>query len=99
MHVVEVQKTRSGQRKGVKARPYRFGGFDILAVNMHPSTGDWKRFMFTVGAWLLPHRSTPDLIETFQPVPSRPDDYWTDDLGRCIQWFQSSAQRRLYSPE
>jgi hypothetical protein len=99
MHVVEVQKTRSGQRKGVKARPYRFGGFDILAVNMHPSTGDWKRFMFTVGAWLLPHRSAPDLIETFQPVPSRPDDYWTDDLGRCIQWFQSSAQRRLYSPE
>ena len=36
IHVVEVQKTRSGQKKGLKTRPYRYGDFDILAVNLHP---------------------------------------------------------------
>ena len=36
IHVVEVQKTRSGQEKDLKTRPYRYGDFDILAVNLHP---------------------------------------------------------------
>src|SRR6267378_3589891 len=40
---VEVQKTRSGNAGGEATRPYRFGDFDILAVNLHPSTGDWNR--------------------------------------------------------
>jgi hypothetical protein len=48
MYAVEVQKTRSGEKKGQKTRPYRFGDFDILAVNLHPTTGDWKRFVYTV---------------------------------------------------
>jgi hypothetical protein len=66
-------------------------------VNLHPSTGDWKRFIFTVGNWLLPSKKQRDLIETFQPVPDRPDDYWTDDLNRCIEWFSSGAKKSLYS--
>ncbi|MCC6367405.1 MAG: hypothetical protein IT165_28110 [Bryobacterales bacterium] len=97
MHVVEVQKTRSGQKNGDKTRPYRFGDFDILAVNLHPSTGDWKRFMYTVGSWLLPRPQQPALIEIFQPVPTCPDEYWTDDLARCIDWFLTGEQKRLYS--
>jgi hypothetical protein len=97
MHVVEVQKTRSGQKNGEKTRPYRFGDFDILAVNLHPSIGDWKRFVYTVGNWLLPRPQKQALIEIFQPVPSCPDEYWTDDLGRCIDWFLAGAQKRLYS--
>jgi hypothetical protein len=97
IHVVEVQKTRSGQKQGQKTRPYRYGDFDILAVNLHPSTGDWTRFMFTVGNWLLPSKKQPELIETFQPVPDRPDDYWTDELNRCIEWFSTGAKKRLYS--
>ncbi len=97
IHVVEVQKTRSGQKKGEKTRPYRYGDFDILAVNLHPSTGDWKRFMFTVGNWLLPSKKQQELIETFQPVPERPDEYWTDDLNRCIGWFLAGIKKRLYS--
>jgi hypothetical protein len=97
MYAVEVQKTRSGQRKGEKTRPYRFGDFDILAVNLHPVTGDWKRFVYTVGDWLLPRAANPELIEIFQPVPDRPDRYWTDDLVVCIKWFLGGRKERIYS--
>jgi hypothetical protein len=97
LHVVEVQKTRSGEKKGQKTRPYRYGDFDILAVNLHPSTGDWNRFIFTVGNWLLPSKKQQELIETFQPVPDRPDEYWTDDLSRCIEWFLAGTEKRMYS--
>jgi hypothetical protein len=97
IYVVEVQKTRSGEKKGQNTRPYRFSDFDILAVNLHPSTGDWNRFLFTVGNWLLASKKQRELIETFQPVPDRPDEYWTDDLNRCIDWFVAGAHRRLYS--
>jgi hypothetical protein len=97
MYVVEVRKTRSGQKDGEKTRPYRFGDFDILAVNLHPSTGSWERFAFTVGSWLLPRAKEPNLIEIFQPVPIAPDEYWTDDLSRCIEWFLEGTAKRLYS--
>jgi hypothetical protein len=97
MYVVEVQKTRSGVKNGEKTRPYRFGDFDILAVNMHASTGGWDRFMYTVGGWLLPRQTQPDLIEIFQPIPELPDDCWTDDLSTCIGWFLSGTSKRLYS--
>ena len=97
MHVVEVQKTRSGEKKGEKTRPYRYGDFDILAVSLHPSSGDWSRYLFTVGSWLLPKQKQQELIETFQPVPEHPDDYWTDDLSLCIEWLLAGTRKRLYS--
>ena len=97
IHVVEVQKTRGGEKKGEKTRPYRYSDFDILAVNLHPSTGDWKRFLFTVGDWLLPSKKQEESIETFQPVPDCPDEYWTDDLNRCIEWSLAGTKKRLYS--
>jgi hypothetical protein len=40
-YVAETQKTRSGKRKGIHTRPYRFGEFDILAVSLAPATGTW----------------------------------------------------------
>jgi hypothetical protein len=97
LYVVEVQKTRGGEKNGEATRPYRFGDFDILAVNLHPATGDWKRFMFTVGNWLLPRKAEPRLIEIMQPVPLVPDEFWTDDLSSCITWFLEGRPRRLYS--
>jgi hypothetical protein len=97
IYVVEVQKTRSGNREGEATRPYRFGDFDILAVNLHPATGDWKRFAFTVGRWLLPRAADPNLIEVLQPVTIEPDDYWTDDLHHCIDWLHAGTVRRMYS--
>ncbi len=93
---VEVRKTRSGETKGKATRPSHFGDFDILAVNLHPSTDDWRRFIFTPGKWLLPREKDPELIEIFQPVPQAPDSYWTDDLETCVKWYQDDNPRTLY---
>ncbi len=93
---VEVQKTRAGRASGEATRPYHFGDFDILAVSLHPSTADWKRFVFTVGKWLLPREDNPELIEIFQPVPDRSDSYWSDDLETCINWSQAKERKTLY---
>lgn len=93
---VEVQRTRSGQHEGESTRPYRFGDFDILAVNLHPSTNDWQRFVYTVEPWLLPRQANRRLIEIFQPVSSMPDRYWTDSFSTCVRWLRSGRRRKLY---
>jgi hypothetical protein len=113
LYVVEVQKTRSGERTTkqpllgteatlettdsvtVQTRPYRFGDFDVLAVNMHPSSGDWKSFRYTVASWLRPRASDGSLIEIFQPVASVPNNVWTDDLSVCLDWFVSGERRTV----
>jgi hypothetical protein len=113
LYVVEVQKTRSGEKTTkqplpgtketldatdtvtVQTRPYRFGDFDILAVNMHPSSGDWRNFRYTVASWLLPRAQDKSLIEIFQPVASVPNDVWTDDLSICLDWFMSGDNRTV----
>jgi hypothetical protein len=76
-------------------RPYRFTDFDVLAVNMHPSTGNWKNFRYTVASWLLPRSGQANLIEIFQPVAAKPSELWTDDLLTCLQWFESGIERRV----
>ena len=113
LYVVEVQKTRSGEKVTtttlqaagaqtaetttltVKTRPYRFGDFDILAVNMHPSSGDWKSFRYTLGSWLLPRLSDRSMVEIFQPVAAVPNEVWTDDLGDCLKWFEAGVRRQV----
>jgi hypothetical protein len=96
LFVVEVQKTRSGKSKGEDTRPYRFGDFDILAVNMHPSTQDWREFRYTVASWLLPRLESTKLIQIMQPVAATPDNYWSDSLSECLNWYKSGLRRRLY---
>jgi len=78
-----------------ETRPYRFGDFDILAVNMHPSSGSWKNFRYTVASWLLPRAEDPALIEIFQPVAATPNDVWTDDLSVCLDWYVSGKRRKV----
>ena len=113
LYVVEVQKTRSGEKTTkqllegtnttleaadtvtVQTRPYRFGDFDILAVNMHPSSGDWKSFRYTIASWLLPRASDKGLIEIFQPVAAEPNEVWTDDLATCLAWLETGQQRTV----
>jgi hypothetical protein len=112
--VVEVQKTRSGtkrRKKGdavsaatapaapEKTRPYQFGDFDIIAVNMQPATGDWTRFMYTVGSWLIPRAGDKKLIEIIQPVNSKRSDVWTDDLEECVKWFLSGEKKVVFDVE
>ncbi len=97
MYVVEVQKTRGGidLQTNEDTRPYRFGEFDILAVNLHPSTRDWNRFLFTVSNWLIPRADNEALIEIFQPVASEPNSVWTDQLETCVQWLASGEEKRI----
>ncbi len=79
----------------IKTRPYSFADFDILAVNMHPSCGNWKNFRYTVASWLLPRPADTRLIEIFQPVAATPNQVWTDDLVACLRWFEQGEQRRV----
>jgi hypothetical protein len=97
MYVVEVQKTRGGidPKTNQNTRPYRFGEFDILAVNMHPSTHDWNSFLFALGDWLLPRSENASLIEIFQPVSRVPNNVWTDKLDVCLQWLVAGDQKRI----
>jgi hypothetical protein len=114
LYVVEVQKTRTGERATKttapvadavvetveevtikKTRPYSFGDFDILAVNMHPSSHDWRSFRYTVASWLIPRVSDPKLIETFQPVAAVANEVWTDSLVTCLRWFEEGGNRSV----
>jgi len=101
-------KKKTGDRKkGIEApddilkpaaeltRPYRFTDFDILGVNMHPSSRDWKDFRFTVAAWLLPRPGEPDKIAIFQPVARNPNNVWTNDLRQCLDWLRSGDRRSV----
>lgn len=78
-----------------KTRPYRFGDFDVLAVNMHPSSRDWNSFRYTVASWLLPRVSDPAEMAIMQPVASLANNVWTDDLSTCLDWLESGDQRTV----
>ena len=97
MYVVETQKTRGGShpKTGEDTRPYKFNEFDILAVALHPSTGDWSRFLYTVNSWLLPRSDDTNLMLKFQPVPKQANENWTDSFLTCVSWFRSGQSRRL----
>lgn len=95
-YVVETQKTRAGtDAQGLSTRPYRFGEFDILAVNMEPATGDWTQFRYTLEKWLLPSREDGSLILKFQPVPLDHGNNWTDDLAVALDWFVDANRHGL----
>jgi len=86
-YVVEVQRTRTGQKDGESTRPYRFGEFDLLAVCMWASTKDWHSFLYVPAAQLLPDERDKRIIKTFQPVPSYEDvdgDLWAKSLTTAL---------------
>jgi hypothetical protein len=90
MYVVEVQRTRGGERDGRKTRPYRFGEFDLLAVCMEPSAKDWHAFLYASARALRPDCREPDIIDKFQFVPAFPaenDEIWTSDLSLALSRF------------
>jgi len=96
VYVVETQKTRSGtDSKGQSTRPYRFGEFDILAVAMHPSSGDWHHFQYTVANWLLPRVQDKKLISVFQPVPAEPNDDWSSDFLTAVDWLRKNRKKKI----
>ena len=86
--MVEPQTTRGGtDKENKKTRPYRYGDFDILAVSLQPSTGKWDTFRYTLARWLI-QGNEPSEIATMQPVPTAPNDFWTDDLVTAAQWLR-----------
>jgi hypothetical protein len=115
LYVVEVQKTRSGEKTIKEAlpgsdekltaaksittstRPYKFGDFDILAVNMHPSSHDWKSFRYCLSSSLLPRQKNPALIEIFQPVAANLNEAWTDSLATCLKWLEEGRKHLVLS--
>jgi hypothetical protein len=96
-YVVETQKSRRGtnRKSGQNTRPYRFGEFDILAVSMEPTTGDWTQFRFTLGQWLIPRPTDTALIAIYQPVSLEPTEDWTDSLATAIRWLGSGKQKTI----
>lgn len=109
--VAETQRTRNakgsalveaiaadadGQKTVVEnTRPYKFTEFDILAVSVHPATGDWNRFLYTLSDWLLPRPKDEHLMRIYQPVPYKPvSGEWTDDLEEAFDWFLANNHNR-----
>ncbi|QJD91259.1 hypothetical protein HH213_14965 [Duganella dendranthematis] len=91
--VTETQKTRTGNDGDEKTRPYRYGEFDILAVSMQPSTGQWNRYMYTVGRWLIEGKS-PNEMATIQPVAKTANEFWTDDFNVAASWLRADDQAK-----
>lgn len=84
--IVEVQKTRSGMKGGKKTRPYQFTDFDLIAVCMYPSTGDWASFTYSLSADLKPRKYRKKLIETMQLVPrSLTGERWSTNLVEVLK--------------
>lgn len=98
LFVAETQKTRGGiDQAGQDTRPYRFGDFNILAVSMHPSSGNWSDFMYTVSDWLIPTESGNAKILKFQPVATAPNTDWTNDFNTAINWYREGVKKTIAS--
>lgn len=93
--VVEVQRTRGGERAGEDTRPYHFGGFDILAVCMEPSHRKWDSFLYIPERWLISRPGDNNLIDKLQPVPLQPDAIWTDDFHEVVRRLRSGVARPI----
>lgn len=86
--LVETQKSRSRGKGKSTTRLYRYGDFDIVAVSLWPSTGDWSKFMFAAGHQLRPAFRKPQFMAGFQPVSLKSDGVWTDDFLACVSRAQ-----------
>lgn len=91
--IVEVQRTRNGNKDGKATRPYRFGEFDILAVCMEPSHQRWDSFLYAPERWLYSRPEDPSLIKILQPVPLTPNDIFTDDFVEAVKRLRSGKSR------
>jgi hypothetical protein len=102
VYLVETQRTRTGKRTGedgqtTATRPYRFGEFDVVAVCMQPSCGDWEDFIYCPTHRLLPRPKHPELLHTMQPIFTDGTGGWTrslDDAAEAVYEHRSAAPQR-----
>lgn len=97
--LVETDKSRKGEDgQGEATRGYRFHDtFDILAVSLQPSEGDWSRFRYTTVMRLWPRFGDPDWIYKYQPVARMANADWTDCLDTAVQWFRSKVSTPIFA--
>lgn len=94
LFIVETQKTRGGKdAAGRDTRPYSFDEFDIIAVCMQPSCGNWSTFYYSLSRWLIPREDDASKMLKFQPVAMNPNEFWTDDFKVAVNWFRSNVQK------
>ncbi|MGY6517210.1 MAG: hypothetical protein ACXIUZ_00645 [Lysobacteraceae bacterium] len=90
VYVVETQRTRNGKKKDAEGkskatRPYTFKEFDVLAVCLQPSCGDWEAFAYCATRHLLPRKNEPHLLEKLQPVFLNNHEHWTMDFEKAVR--------------
>jgi hypothetical protein len=90
VYVVETQRTRTGNARGADGqnaptRPYRFGEFDILAVCLQPSSGNWTDFIYCPAHLLLARKDNPQQLEVLQPIYSDGTGGWTRDFDAAAR--------------
>ncbi len=88
-YVVELQRSRKGERNGQNTRPYRFGEFDLVAVSLGPSTKSWSDFVYTTASRLLPDPKDSTTILTYQPVSRTEDAKWTANFFTAVDWLRN----------
>lgn len=84
--VVEVQKTRTRGRGKAKTRLYNYGDFDILAVSLWPSTGNWEDFIYASCAHLSPAKRRQGSMAAFQTITENAP--WSRSLPRVLDRVQ-----------
>jgi len=80
---VELQKTRAA-KADPSSRYYNRDHFDVVAVCVGRSTGDWSQFRYALVRELPNHRSYPDKLQVMHPIP---DDI-NDTKPRWFSRFQ-----------
>jgi hypothetical protein len=87
VYVVETQRTRNGTLPdGSPSRPYRFHEFDVIAVCLHASSGNWEDFIFCATGDLLPRRTNPNWLEVIQPIYLDRPQKWFRDFEALVAY-------------
>lgn len=93
--VVEVQKTRSGEKNGEDTRPYRFSDFDLIAVCTWPSSKDWTQFTYALTSDLKARAGNSSLIEIMQRIPKDLNSGgWSTNLVAKLEEIGQAAQQQ-----
>jgi hypothetical protein len=65
---VELQKTRAA-KADPSSRYYNRDHFDVVAVCVGRSTGDWSQFRYALVRELPCHRNHPNKLQVMHPIP------------------------------
>lgn len=88
--VVETQRTRTGRAAdNSQTRPYAVDDFDVLAVSLQPSVGDWISFIYCAVRDLAVRPENPRLLQVMQPFPASGSNLWSQDFEHAVRRFRA----------